>query len=330
MATAYEEIEKGALNKSEVINDIKIMINRSDNDATNRMIDKLGFNKINNYITTHSYNSTKIQRKMLESAKNGDNYTSVGDVGNLLESIYRGNCVSKKASTEMLDILKSQTLKSKIPAGVPSGVVTANKTGELSSVENDAAIVFKEGAPYVLVVMSNEINNTSEARNNIKEISSKVYNLMGTTSSSQGGTNANAKHKVAIVAGHGIQKHAGSYEEVANRTKWYTTGTSGKTPSGETWKEYQITKKVADYVEKFLAPYSSEVSVVQVGYSKPNWERMQLAKDNGVDSYVGIHFNSSENTSATGVSAYYRNGDSKSQSFADIFTKKVSEERVRK
>lgn len=226
----------------------------------------------------------------------------------------------------MLDILKSQTLKSKIPAGVPSGVVTANKTGELSSVENDAAIVFKEGAPYVLVVMSNEINNTSEARNNIKEISSKVYNLMGTTSSSQGGTNANAKHKVAIVAGHGIQKHAGSYEEVANRTKWYTTGTSGKTPSGETWKEYQITKKVADYVEKFLAPYSSEVSVVQVGYSKPNWERMQLAKDNGVDSYVGIHFNSSENTSATGVSAYYRNGDSKSQSFADIFTKKVSEE----
>ena len=326
MATAYEEIEKGALNKSEVINDIKIMINKSDNDATNRMIDKLGFNKINNYITTHSYNSTKLQRKMLESAKNGDNYTSVGDVGNLLESIYRGNCVSKKASTEMLDILKSQTLKSKIPAGVPSGVVTANKTGELSSVENDAAIVFKEGAPYVLVVMSNEINNTSEARNNIKEISSKVYNLMGTTSSSQGGTNANAKHKVAIVAGHGIQKHAGSYEEVANRTKWYTTGTSGKTPSGETWKEYQITKKVADYVEKFLAPYSSEVSVVQVGYSKPNWERMQLAKDNGVDSYVGIHFNSSENTSATGVSAYYRNGDSKSQSFADIFTKKVSEE----
>lgn len=326
MATAYEEIEKGALNKSEVIDDIKIMINRSDNDATNRLIDKLGFSKINNYITTHSYNSTKLQRKMLESAKNGDNYTSVGDVGNLLESIYRGNCVSKDASTEMLDILKSQTLKSKIPAGVPSGVVTANKTGELSSVENDAAIVFKEGAPYVLVVMSNEINNTSEARNNIKEISSKVYNLMGTTSSSQGGTNANAKHKVAIVAGHGIQKHAGSYEEVANRTKWYTTGTSGKTPSGETWKEYQITKKVADYVEKFLAPYSSEVSVVQVGYSKPNWERMQLAKDNGVDSYVGIHFNSSENTSATGVSAYYRNGDSKSQSFADIFTKKVSEE----
>ena len=55
MATAYEEIEKENLNKSEVIDDIKIMINRSDNDAANRMIDRLGFDKINNYINTNGY-----------------------------------------------------------------------------------------------------------------------------------------------------------------------------------------------------------------------------------------------------------------------------------
>ena len=325
MATAYEEIEKGTLNKSEVIDDIRIMINRSDNDAANRMIDRLGFDKINNYISTHSYSSTQINRKMLEGTENGDNYTSVVDVGNLLESMYRGTCVSQSASQEMIEILKTQTLTSKIPAGVPSGVETANKTGELSDVENDAAIVYKDGAHYVVVIMSNNLNDTAKARNNIKDISSKIYNSIDSTSSSQGGTNANATHKVAIVAGHGLSRNAGSYEEVANRTKWYTTGTSGTTPSGETWEEYQITKKVADYVEQYLAPYSSDVSVVQVGYSQPNWERMQLAKDQGVDAYVGIHFNSSENTSASGVSAYYRNGDSTSQSFANIFANTVSE-----
>ncbi len=32
---------------------------------------------------------------------------------------------------------------------MPSGVQTANKTGELDTVENDAAIVFKDNAPYV-------------------------------------------------------------------------------------------------------------------------------------------------------------------------------------
>ena len=325
MATAYEEIEKGTLNKSEVIDDIRIMINRSDNDAANRMIDRLGFDKINNYISTHGYTSTQIHRKMLQGTENGDNYTSVLDVGKLLEEMYRGRCVSESASQEMIEILKSQTLTSKIPAGVPSGVQTANKTGELSTVENDAAIVYKEGAPYVVVIMSNELTNTAEARNNIKEMSSMIYDMIDTSSSSAGGTNANAEHKVAIVAGHGISRDAGTSEEVANKTKYYTTGNSGQTPSGETWREYQITKKVADYVEQYLGPYSSEVSVVQVGYSEPNWERMQLAKDQGVDAYVGIHFNGSEDTSTNGVSAYYTSGDTESQSFANIFTKNVAE-----
>lgn len=325
MATAYEEIEKGTLNKAEVINDIKIMINQSDNAATNRMIDKLEFNKINNYIKTHNYNSTQISRKMLEKEPRGDNYTSVVDVGNLLESIYRGTCVSKDASKEMLEILKTQTRKGKIPAGVPSGVTTANKTGELDDVENDAAIVYKDGAHYLIVVMSNNLNDTAKAQNNIREISSKIYQGIDTSSSSQGGTNANAKHKVAIVAGHGLSKNAGTPEQVNNKTKYYTKGGSGKTQSGETWQEYRITKKVADYVEKYLSPYSSQISVVQVGYSQPNWERMQLAKKQGVDSYVGIHFSSSEDANENGISTYYTNGDSKSQSFANIFSSKVSE-----
>ena len=325
MATAYEEIEKENLNKSEVIDDIKIMINRSDNDAANRMIDRLGFDKINNYINTNGYTSTQIHRKMLQGTENGDNYTSVLDVGKLLEEMYRGRCVSESASQEMIEILKSQTLTSKIPAGVPSGVQTANKTGELSTVENDAAIVYKDGAPYVVVIMSNEVSNTAEARNNIKEMSSMIYDMIDANSSSVGGTNANAKHKVAIVAGHGISRDAGTEEEVANQTKYYTQGNSGQTPSGETWKEYQITTKVADYVEQYLGPYSSEVSVVQVGYSEPNWERMQLAKEQGVDAYVGIHFNGSEDSNTSGVSAYYTSGDTESQSFANIFTKNVAE-----
>ena len=71
--------------------------------------------------------------------------------------------------------LKAQTRTSKIPAGVPDGVETANKTGELNTVENDAAIVFKKDAPYVLVVMSSGLNDTTKARQNIVDISKIVY-----------------------------------------------------------------------------------------------------------------------------------------------------------
>lgn len=325
MATAFEEIEKGTLNKSEVINDIRIMINRSDNDATNRLIEKLSFEKIRQYIRTNNYTSTQLSRKMLQSNSNGENYTSVIDVGNLLESMYRGTCVTEQASKEMIEILKTQTLKSKIPAGVPSGVETASKTGELSDTENDAAIVYKNGAHYVVVVMSNNLTDTAKARNDIKEISKKIYNLIDSSSTSQGGTNANAEHRVAIVAGHGVSAHSGSNEEIINRSKLYSEGATGKTSSGDTLKEYQITKKVADYVEKYLAPYSSDVSVVQVGYSQANWERMQLAKEHNVDSYIGIHFDSDNDTGANGINSYYQSGDSKSKSFADIFDDTVSE-----
>lgn len=324
MATAYEEIERGNLNKDEVIGDILIMINKSDNNAANRIIDKLGLPKINNYIITNGYSSTEIRRKMLQSSDNGDNYTSVVDVGNLLEKIYRGTCVSQNSSKEMLDILKTQTLKNKIPAGIPSGVETANKTGELDDVENDAAIIYKEDANYVIVVMSNNLKDTAAARNNIKEISSRVYELIG-TSGLTGESNSNAEHKVAIVAGHGITRYSGTEEEVANKEKYYTKSASGVTLSGRTLNEWEITKKVANYVEKYLQPYSAQVGVVQVGYSEANWERIQKAKDKNVDAYIGIHFNSSENAAKNGVDAYYSNGDSSSQNLSDMIAKKVAE-----
>ena len=79
-----------------------------------------------------------------------------------------------------------QTKTAKIPAGVPSGTATANKTGELADsgklgvVENDIAIVFDKEHPYVLCVLSNNIKNNSSAQNTIKKISADVYTYMTT------------------------------------------------------------------------------------------------------------------------------------------------------
>ena len=91
--------------------------------------------------------------------------------------------VNADASADMLALLKAQTRTGKIPSGVPSGVETANKTGELSAgdglgvVENDIAIVFDKH-PYVLCVLSNNIQNNSSAQETIKKISADVYQYM--------------------------------------------------------------------------------------------------------------------------------------------------------
>ena len=106
-------------------------------------------------------------------------YTSVLDVGHLLENIYRGTMISEEASRQMLDILLAQQRLNKIPAGLPEGTVTASKTGEIGAMEHDAAIVFTDHTDYVIVIMT---ENASSAIFNIQEISRLVYNYFALTS----------------------------------------------------------------------------------------------------------------------------------------------------
>lgn len=56
--------------------------------------------------------------------------------------------------------------------------MTANKTGELDTVENDVAIVWAEEQPYILCVMSNELSDTEAARAQIIAVSEQIYALI--------------------------------------------------------------------------------------------------------------------------------------------------------
>lgn len=194
MANIYEEVESGRISKDEVSGLLHSMITVSDNEASNALVAKLGggtykdmydehFQKglksINSYLDKHGYKDSEQQRDMKSSRPNPipeQNYTSVLDCGLFLSRLYKKELVSKESDEEMLELLKQQTRTSKIPAGLPSGTASANKTGELSDVENDVAIVFSPNADYVLCVMSNNVSSTGIARENITDISRIVYN----------------------------------------------------------------------------------------------------------------------------------------------------------
>ena len=167
------------------------MITVSDNDAANEIARRLGggdFQKgasvLNEFCQEHGYTSTHLGREFLATNPTDDNYTSASDCCHLLSDIYSGTMVNADASADMLALLKAQTRTGKIPSGVPSGVETANKTGELSAgdglgvVENDISIVFDKEHPYVLCVLSNNIQNNSSAQETIKKISADVYQYM--------------------------------------------------------------------------------------------------------------------------------------------------------
>ena len=169
------------------------MITVSDNNAANELVRRLGggdfqtgASVLNTFCQERNYTSTHLGREFLATAPTDDNYTSASDCCRLLSEIYNGTLVNADASADMLALLQAQTRTSKIPAGVPDNVTTANKTGELSDpgnlgvVENDISIIFAKDHPYVLCVLSNNIQNNSSAQETISKISADVYKYMTT------------------------------------------------------------------------------------------------------------------------------------------------------
>ncbi len=175
---------------------IEKMITVSDNDAANRLVEALGQGdfdagkkRVNQFCREEGYTNTSLGRRFMASdLSDGDNYTSSADVRKFYLDLYEGKLVNEEASAKMLDILKKQTLTSKIPAGLPEGYSSGNKTGEmpdgygLGCIENDSAIVFapetegeKTSPGYILVVLSNDLNGENEqAQAQIRDLSEKV------------------------------------------------------------------------------------------------------------------------------------------------------------
>ena len=75
--------------------------------------------------------------------------------------------------------------KDKILSGLPAETETAGTEGTQSdSVENNMAVVLDSASPYVFCVLSNNIKNSSEAKENTKKISADIYQYMTSESKS--------------------------------------------------------------------------------------------------------------------------------------------------
>lgn len=165
------------------------MITVSDNDAANSLVSCLGsgdstagMQKVNSFCQSHGYTNTSMGRLLLASNEFGDNYTSAYDCGKFLKEIYQicsgtTQTPSLLHAEEMYSLLKQQQRTNKIPAALPEGVSVANKTGELSDVENDAGILYNAqgGNDLVIVCLSQNLSSPEEAQNTIAQLSRSIY-----------------------------------------------------------------------------------------------------------------------------------------------------------
>lgn len=178
----YDQVKQGKISGGHYIDNhsvdewIQLMIQQSDNNATNLLIDFAGMTEINQYIQQQGYTQTKLERKMLDDAARNqglDNYTSVKDVLQFLNQLYQNR--DQAPYSKMLTIMKGQQTRTKIPSQLPANTVVANKTGELADVENDVGIVFKDNDPFAIVVLTNQVQNPAAERQAIGALSLAAF-----------------------------------------------------------------------------------------------------------------------------------------------------------
>ena len=158
---------------------LRLMITRSSNLATNTLITLVGADAVTR--TMRSLGAQRIQ--VLRGVEDGkafdrglNNTTTARDLALILRAIEEGRAASPAATREMLGILLAQEFNEKIPAGLPAGTRVAHKTGEITAVSHDAAIVYPPGRkPYVLVVLTRGISDGDKASKLIADISALVY-----------------------------------------------------------------------------------------------------------------------------------------------------------
>jgi beta-lactamase class A len=140
-----------------------LMIILSDNTATNILIRLLGgTEEINGSLAKMGYQTCRVNRLLFDSEaadKGIENYVSGREIGDMLEKMYRGKMIDRKSSEEMLEIMKSQRLKNKIPFYFQGCVPIAHKTGEDDGITHDVGIIFGS-QPFILCCMSNETDCT--------------------------------------------------------------------------------------------------------------------------------------------------------------------------
>ncbi len=168
-----ERLKSGAPVTLTVRELIAAMIEWSDNTATNKCIALAGMEDVNHMMDELGFRQTRLRRKMMDAAavaRGDENVSTPDEMARLAETIYRGKLVDEAASREMLEILKK--VSGGIHEGLPLDIETASKTGELPGARAETGIVFLEGRPFVLSVMSAFID---DRRSPVPEATRIVY-----------------------------------------------------------------------------------------------------------------------------------------------------------
>ena len=156
------------------------MITVSSNLAANLLIEKLGVENIRRQVETLDATGMQVLRGVEDNKaydRGLNNTTTARALLQLLESIAQGKAVSPEASRQMVTILSHQQFSDAIPAGLPAGTAVAHKTGDITRINHDAAIVYGP-RPFVLVILVRGMEERAQSSHLMAEITRTLWDAL--------------------------------------------------------------------------------------------------------------------------------------------------------
>jgi beta-lactamase class A len=159
---------------------IREMIVRSSNLATNIVLTLVGPESVQKLCDDLGAPTVHVRRCVEDSKafdKGINNETDAAGMAAVMEACVRSPKLSDAAKGKAWEILTGQTFGDQIPAGLhpQSGAVVGHKTGSISSVQHDAAVVkLPDGRMYILVLLANDFGANEAGRKRVIETTKKM------------------------------------------------------------------------------------------------------------------------------------------------------------
>ena len=156
-----------------------MMVAVSDNSATNVLIDRVGMENVNAFLSAQGLRETRLRRKMMDlkaAAEGRENVSTPSEMLDLLQALYRGQILNQEMTADFFKVLSTHK-DSFIPRDLPDDLKIANKPGELEGVRNDSGVIFLDQRPYILCVMTTYLRRERDGEEAIRNISLAAWRM---------------------------------------------------------------------------------------------------------------------------------------------------------
>lgn len=153
----------------------KIMIQQSDNSATNMLLDEIGGMEALN-AASRKWGLASTQMTTWLPDLNGTNTVSARDMATLLYNLDNPKFLNDNSRYMIKQYMSNVHNRTLIQAGLPKEADFIHKTGDIGKMLGDAGIVYApNGKKYIVVILTQRPHNDYSARDFIQQASAIIY-----------------------------------------------------------------------------------------------------------------------------------------------------------